>query len=672
MLAAAPGALQQHLTHAACIARLCAQIGLGVVRPIKKKKRRNSTPSSPSFSLSPSPPAAVKGGSRQPLKQEPCWQQGGLSSGDSGAHAPAHSAAAGVMVKAEQGQQQQQQVVPAHYMQQLAAPAGGQQQASSCCYSPCSQTAPPPGLPAVSLHNTQCVLGPDGLCTCPGWTALQFTQATSAYEGQGNTSLYSSREQAPHPGLPWPSMVQQQQQQHGDYPTSSNPCSSYTASEQQQYAGSKLAPALDPLASPFQAAGSSSPETGAHAGGDQQHSSSSMSSGSPMRCTTGAPGSSSTCGQPGGAPARCHSAVDLPAASSRAAVSVADIGLPGGAWAGVLPTSDVLGPMGMRPVGQGKLLSPAAYDMMVASITATPGPGDMAVDSAVAGQSLPPAGLGLLGSGISSSQLLCGASAESVVPAARPAGLQRSHGYGCAPPAATGYDSMHGPRWGDSSRAPCPAPTDGILPHASTAPSGGPGCYSTGVELASMARSYSTPAPPAWQQQSGGGAPPSYAASMHRSYTVGGASTAAPYVSGSGSWGEHSGAHLEQPPPYGHHPAPLAKRSASACELQRPLAFMPSCPPVAAHAPLPSSLLPQVPVSGMPLLPRAGQPVAATAALKAEATDSQASGGWDSVSEALHRSGFGGLGDDILVWDGLAELADLNEQDVDELLMLHT
>eukprot|EP00775_Hariotina_reticulata_P014343 gene14343-14439_t len=49
------------------------RVGLGVLKALKKKKRRNSTPSSPSFSMSPSPAAAMSGESIVPAGFSHTW-----------------------------------------------------------------------------------------------------------------------------------------------------------------------------------------------------------------------------------------------------------------------------------------------------------------------------------------------------------------------------------------------------------------------------------------------------------------------------------------------------------------------------------------------------------------------------------------------------------------------
>jgi hypothetical protein len=407
------------------------QGGLGVLKALKKKKRRNSTPSSPSFSMSPSPSPLAKasfGTARKQQQQLQHLASAGTQaaaaalevcceSGISSETVPALSNRAAAGLNFSKHQQQHQ-----HHMQPvLGVGTATAAIAGSSCYSPCSQTA---GAVSPGPHGAHCLLGPDGVCHCPAssWNG-QTPPLTSS---MGNSSYYSSCQEQSATGTVWHQQKHMYsaeactyQDAYGGYSFNSYPDAAHTILQQQpqqrQFGGrsdqqqSQSLPQAqlhqqqhqqmlgmpEQTSSPFQAGSSSSPSAvraGARrlgAAEQQQHSSSSMSSGSPVGVAMGTatgPCQKSTV-TPNlkslNIPGKCQSVSDVPAVSSRTAATVGgsasaaapgvDISIPAGfsrTWGGlpVMPSNDCLGALGVRPTDQGKLMSPAAYEMMLAGM----------------------------------------------------------------------------------------------------------------------------------------------------------------------------------------------------------------------------------------------------------------------------------------------------------------
>ncbi|KAF8056861.1 MYB44 [Scenedesmus sp. PABB004] len=436
---------------------------LGVLgKAIRKKKHR--VPSSPSYSFSPSPPPQrakpssaerAAAAAAAAAAAEGCCAESGVSGGSSATAAKRRGGAA-----------YQQHAPPLQQQQHLR---GALAQAGGC--SPCSQTAPGES-PAVRR------------CQVDTWSAPYGLECSAT-----NASYVSCQDTAHH-GLPWAPPPGQAPsgdafssgaEQYGLGGMTSHPsdCSLHAMGAMAArcggdapLGGGALGAKHEPLSSsPFEACAGSARESPVKAEQQAQHSSSSMSSGSPMGAGLGAE--------------RCHSS------SEPAAGGPAGLGSWGGcAWPGLpaglsgLPPSDCLGPLGMRPLaGQGKLLSPAAYDMMMAGVSSRSGVevqlcgGDAAALQAHRSVPQPP------GAALAAANCLMSARGP-------PGGLGRSHSY--APGAGFGAAGCFGGGHAQSYGG-------GLIPHPSAH-----------AELAPVGRCHSTPMPAGgapWQLSHGGAAP---------------------------------------------------------------------------------------------------------------------------------------------------------------------
>jgi hypothetical protein len=334
--------------------------------------------------------------------------------------------------------QQQQQTYDGYtygYAAMTVGSSGGG--LSSSGYSQGLGGAAAGGFASAVSHEPGCLAMAGGLCSCCWQVGTAEAQAYStASHVAGNTAVGSAGGGYINclDGSLQPWQQQQQQQQLGDagmygVGTSGEVAGSPFAvfaggSSTSQLAGSSThlpsaggapaaaAPSAAAAAVGVKAEQGLGPQSGgsataaAAAGvnhdtlqGDHHPSSSSMSSGSPVR--PGLVASSGNLTPPparsvGGSMDRAHSTTDLPAASSRSTVmglepsalnsagcgssshkpglnSGALLGPnPTGAWgaqgSGMPPPSEALGPLGLRPLGQGKLLSPAAYDMLMMGV----------------------------------------------------------------------------------------------------------------------------------------------------------------------------------------------------------------------------------------------------------------------------------------------------------------
>jgi len=409
--------------------RASQQVGLAALKGIKKKKRR-STPSSPSYSdgLTPTAVSSRPSKFQAVTRKQPGSMEPSADSAMTGSSRQAAAAAATAALPRQLTQQQQQQPTYDGYTYSYATvPVGSGGGISSSSYS---QVGGSLASAAALGHQPGCMAMAGGMCSCWSGTAAgvqAYSPASLAAPGAAVGGYVNCPDGSLQPAQLQPWQQQQQQMGDGGYgapEVTGSPFQLFgSGSSMQELAGSSTrlqsaggastaagaaaaAPAgmsmplikaevqsLTPQAGSCAPAGGGSTQQPHH--DHQQPSSSSMSSGSPVR-----PGLVNSCGTvtppaAGGSMDRAHSINDVPAASSsRTTATPMDTsagpgrgsdpqldgkmptGLlgphPTGAWGSqglvMAPPSDALGPLGLRPLGQGKLLSPAAYDMLMSGI----------------------------------------------------------------------------------------------------------------------------------------------------------------------------------------------------------------------------------------------------------------------------------------------------------------